>query len=161
MTTIAWMPTGIEKVGSGAPRTVRQQKPCAVGYVRQGIDEMGKRRTRPDGQRSRICNQAQERQWQLVETYEDIGWPGQCLDRPALIALLADAKFDVLLVDRTDRLACKKSQLDFLLALLQEHGVTCVPATWSWEPIAQYMRQWYRRRGNPVYAQLESQTARA
>jgi len=39
--------------------------------------------------------------------------------------------------------------------------VTCVPATWSWEPLAQYMRWWYRSKGNPVYARLEAAAAKA
>jgi hypothetical protein len=64
-------------------------------------------------------------------------------------------------IDRTDRLTCKKEDLDFLLALLEEHNITCVPATWSWEPLAQYMRWWYRRKENPVYAQLDAAAVEA
>jgi len=64
-------------------------------------------------------------------------------------------------VDRTDRLTSKKKDLDFLLALLEQHGITCVPATWSWEPLAQYMRWWYRLRASPVYAALDSPAVEA
>ena len=46
-----------------------------------------------------------------------------------------------------------------MLTLLEKHGITCVPATWSWEPLAQYMRWWYRLRSNPVYAMLDSAPA--
>jgi Resolvase, N terminal domain len=161
MTTMTGTPTGIEKTSSGAPQTMWQEQPRAVGYIRQDFEEMGKKWTRPDGQKNRICACAEAHRWQLTDVHEDIGWTGECLNRPALIALLSEIKFDVLIVDRTDRLACKKADLDFLLALLEEHGVTCVPATWSWEPLAQYMRWWYRSKGNTVYAQLEAATAKA
>jgi len=161
MTTIGRTPTGVERITPGALQTVWQQKPRVVGYVRQDFEEMGKRRTRPDGQKSRICACAEVHKWRLEDVREDIGWAGDRLNRPGLIAMLSDPDFDVLIVDRTDRLARKKTDLDFLLALLEEHGVTCVPATWSWEPLAQYMRWWYRSKGNPVYARLEAASARA
>jgi Resolvase, N terminal domain len=156
MTTIGKTPTGIE-----ALQTVWQRKPRVVGYVRQAFEEMGKERTRPEGQTSRIATCATKHQWRLVDTHEDFCWAKEGLNRPGLIALLSDVAFDVLIVDRTDRLACKRSDLDFLLALLEEQGVTVVPATCSWEPIAQYMREWYRSRGNGVYARLEAETAKA
>jgi hypothetical protein len=76
-----------------------------------------------------------------------------------LPTLLSGLGYEILVVDKTDRLTTKKKDLDFLLALLEKHGITCVPATWSWEPLAQYMRWWYRRRANPVYAQLDSALA--
>ncbi len=153
--------TGTEKTSIDAPQTVWTEKVRATGYIRQDFEEMGKKWTRPDGQKTRISTCAEKHGWQLAEVHEDIGWTGECLNRPGLIALLSDTDFDVLIVDRTDRLACKKSDLDFVLALLEERGVTCVPATWSWEPLAQYMRWWYRSKGNTVYAQLEAVAAKA
>ena len=156
MTMIGKTPTGIE-----ALQAVWRRTPRAAGYVRQAFEEMGKERTRLEGQTSRIATCATKHQWPLVDTHEDFCWAKEGLNRPGLVALLLDTEFDVLVVDRTDRLAYKKSDLDFLLALLEEQGVTVVPATWSWEPIAQYMRRWYRGRGNAVYAQLEAETARA
>ncbi len=149
--------TTVEKGGNGSsaylypPRRMR-----AVGYVRQGFDEMGKKGTSPEGQKARVAGCADSHEWHLIHTYEDIGWSGEDLDRPGLLALLSDLDFEILIVDRTDRLTCKKKDLDFLLALLEKHGVTCVPATWSWEPLAQYMRWWYRLRASPVYAVLDS-----
>ena len=150
----------VEKAADGngthahPPRRMR-----AVGYVRQGFGEMGKKATSPEGQKARIAACADANEWHLIHTYEDIGWSGEDLDRPGLLALLADLDFEVLMVDRTDRLTCKKKDLDFLVALLEKHGVTCVPSTWSWEPLAQYMRWWYRLRGSPVYASLDSSPA--
>lgn len=133
----------------------------AAAYVRQDFGEMGKKWTRPDSQKARITACAEAHGWDLTCTYEDIGWSGDCLNRPGLVSLLANLDFEVLIVDRTDRLACRKEDLDFLLALLEERGVTCVPATWSWEPLSQYMRWWYRRRDNPVYAQIDAEPAKA
>jgi hypothetical protein len=151
----------VEKGGDGRssylypPRRMR-----AVGYVRQGFDEMGKKGASPEGQKARLAGCADAHEWHLIHTYEDIGWSGEDLDRPGLLALLSDLDFEILIVDRTDRLTGKKKDLDFLLALLEKHGVTCVPATWSWEPLAQYMRWWYRLRASPVYASLDSAPAK-
>ena len=134
--------TTVEKGGNGSsaylhpPRRVR-----AVAYVRQGFEEMGKKGTSPEGQKARVAGCADTHEWHLLNTYEDVGWSGEDLDRPGLLALLAD--------------------LDFLLALLEKRGITCVPATWSWEPLAQYMRWWYRLRASPVYAALESPAVEA
>lgn len=146
----------VERVGGEGATPTWPRRLRAVGYVRQSFEEMSKKWTRPEGQKGRIASCADAHDWHLMQTHEDVGWTGECLNRPGLVALLADLDFDVLVIDRTDRLACKKEDLDFLLALLEEHKVTCVPATWSWEPISQYMRWWYRRRGSPVYAQLDA-----
>jgi hypothetical protein len=133
----------------------------AVGYVRQGFGEMDKKRTRPEDQKARIAGCADAKDWQLVQTYEDIGWSGEDLNRPGLPELLSRSDFEILIIDRTDRLTGKKKDLDFLLALLEKRGITCVPATWSWEPLAQYMRRWYRLRADPIYALLDSSPVEA
>lgn len=149
----------VEKAADGngthahPPRRMR-----AVGYVRQGFGEMGKKDTSPEGQKARIAACADANEWHLIHIYEDIGWSGEDLDRPGLPALLSSLDFEILIVDRTNCLTCKKKDLDFLLTLLEKHGITCVPASWSWEPLAQYMRWWYRLRSNPVYAMLDAST---
>ena len=164
--TIAGFETGlrtsIEKArGNGSAHLYPPRRMRAVAYVRQGFDEMGKKGTSPEGQKARIAGRADAYEWHLIHTYEDIGWSGEDLDRPGLLALLSDLDFEILIVDRTDRLTSKKKDLDFLLALLEKHGITCVPATWSWEPLAQYMRWWYRLRASPVYASLDSSPAKS
>jgi len=154
--------TALERTGGDAgtrlhaPRRMR-----AIGYVRQAFGEMDmdKKATSPEGQKARISACADANGWNLIHVYEDIGWSGEDLDRPSLPTLLSGLGYEVLIVDRTDRLTTKKKDLDFLLALLEKHGITCVPATWSWEPLAQYMRWWYRRRANPVYALLDTAVA--
>jgi hypothetical protein len=149
-----------ERPGSGIEFIPSPRRMRAVGYVRQGFGETEKKWTSPEGQKARVAACADAHGWHLLHTYEDIGWTGQDLDRPGLLALLARLDFEILVLDRTDRLTCKKKDLTFLLALLEEHGITCVPATWSWEPLAQYMRWWYRLRGSAVYASLEPEAAK-
>jgi hypothetical protein len=148
---------GVEKGGGPSVTLVHPPRRMrAVGYVRQGFGEMAQARTSPEGQKARIAACADAMEWHLTHIYEDIGWPGEDLDRPGLVALLSSQGFEIVIVDRADRLTCKKKDLNFLLALLERHGITCVPATWSWEPLAQYMRWWYRLRASPVYALLDS-----
>jgi DNA invertase Pin-like site-specific DNA recombinase len=139
---------------------VWQTAPRAVGYVRQQFEEMGKKRTRPDLQEARISAFAAAHKWHLQHVHEDISWASDGLNRPGLVALVANPEFDILIVDRTDRLAANKADLDFLLALLERQEVTCVAVTWSSEPLSQHMRRWYREKGNPIYAQLESEKAK-
>lgn len=153
--------TKLETPRSGGSEFVHPHRRVrAVGYVRQGFGEADKKWTTLEGQKARIAACADAHEWHLLHTYEDIGWTGEDLDRPALLALLGRLDFEILILDRTDRLTCKKKDLTFLLTLLEEHGITCVPATWSWEPIAQYMRWWYRLRGSPVYASLDAGAAK-
>jgi hypothetical protein len=154
--------TGVEKARQGsAARVHPPRRMRAVGYVRQDFGEVEKKRTSPEGQKAKIAGCADGKEWHLVNTYEDVGWSGEDLDRPGLLAALSNPDFEILIVDRTDRLTRKKKDLNFLLVLLENRGVTCVPATWSWEPLAQYMRWWYRLRGNPVYAMLDSSPVRS
>jgi hypothetical protein len=149
--------TKVETEGGGSMKPVHPPRRMrAVGYVRQGFGEMDKKRTSPEEQKARIAGCADAHDWHLVQTYEDIGWSGDDLSRPGLPELLSRSDFDILIVDRTDRLTGKKKDLDFLLTLLKKRGITCVPATWSWEPLAQYMRWWYRLKADPVYALLDS-----
>ncbi len=137
------------------------QTPRAVGYVRQEFEEMGgKRRTRPDLQEARIRAFAAAHKWHLQSVDEDISWTSDGLNRPGLVALAAKPDFDILIVDRTDRLAANKNDLEFLLALFASQGVTCVAVTWSSEPLSQHMRRWYRDKANPIYAQLEAETTK-
>ena len=151
----------VERKGGGSVTEIRPPRRVrAVGYVRQGFEEMGLKRASTEAQKARIADCADCHDWHLVHTYEDVGWSGDDLDRPGLLALLSSPDFEVLVLERTDRLTCKKKDLNFLLTLLEKHGVTCVPATWSWEPLAQYMRWWYRLRANPVYALLDSPSSR-
>jgi hypothetical protein len=149
--------TRVEKARAvSTTRVLPSRRLRAVGYVRQDFGEMDKKRINPEGQKARIAGCADANDWHLVQTYEDIGWSGEDMNRPGLPALISRLDFEILIVDRTDRLTSKKKDLDFLLALLEKHGITCVPATWSWEPLAQYMRWWYRLRADPVYALLDS-----
>jgi site-specific DNA recombinase len=73
--------------------------------------------------------------WSLVaDRYDDGGFSGGTLDRPALKRLLADVnarKIDIIIVYKIDRLS--RSMLDFLnlVELFEQHGVTFVSVTQS------------------------------
>jgi site-specific DNA recombinase len=73
--------------------------------------------------------------WMLVaDRYDDGGFSGGTLERPALKRLLADVKagkIDVIIVYKIDRLS--RSMLDFLnlVELFERHGVTFVSVTQS------------------------------
>ncbi len=73
--------------------------------------------------------------WMLVaDRYDDGGFSGGTLERPALQRLLSDvksAKIDVVIVYKIDRLS--RSMLDFLnlVELFERHGVTFVSVTQS------------------------------
>jgi site-specific DNA recombinase len=73
--------------------------------------------------------------WMLVgDRYDDGGFSGGTLERPALKRLLADVevrKIDVIVVYKIDRLS--RSMLDFLnmVDLFEGHGVTFVSVTQS------------------------------
>lgn len=73
--------------------------------------------------------------WALVaDNYDDGGFSGGTLERPALKQLLADVtagKIDVIVVYKIDRLS--RSMLDFLnlVELFEHHGVTFVSVTQS------------------------------
>ena len=127
----------------------------AVGYARQGEQELRQGKKGIDIQTSRIGAFVRSQKWNLSAMYQDIAESGDNLDRPGLLEWLSHPDFQVLVVDTTDRLARKKRDLDFLLALLNKLGITCIAATWSWDYLAQYMRHYYRTKGNKIYAQLD------
>ncbi len=73
--------------------------------------------------------------WMLVaDQYDDGGFSGGTLERPALKRLLADieaGKVDVVVVYKIDRLS--RSMMDFsrLVEVFERHGVTFVSVTQS------------------------------
>jgi len=122
--------------GSSRP-TVRKLR-CAV-YTRKSSEEgLDMDFNSLDAQRESceayISSQRAEG-WSLVsDRYDDGGFSGGTLDRPALKRLLADVKagkIDVIVVYKIDRLS--RSMLDFLnlVELFERHGVTFVSVTQS------------------------------
>jgi DNA invertase Pin-like site-specific DNA recombinase len=79
-----------------------------------------------DVQRDELQRAAEARGWQIAEWYEDRAQSGAKESRPALDALRADARrrrFDVVLVQRLDRLARSVRQLVELAQELEGAGV--------------------------------------
>ena len=121
----------------GMPASVKKLR-CAV-YTRKSTDEgLDKEFNTLDAQREAceayIASQRAEG-WVLVrDRYDDGGFSGGTLERPALKRLLADVEqglVDVIVVYKIDRLS--RSLMDFarLVEAMEAHGVTFVSVTQS------------------------------
>jgi DNA invertase Pin-like site-specific DNA recombinase len=119
------------------PATVRKLR-CAV-YTRKSTDEgLDREFNTLDAQRDAceayVASQRAEG-WLLIrDRYDDGGFTGATLDRPALRRLLADieqGRVDVIVVYKIDRLS--RSLMDFakLVETMEAHGVTFVSITQS------------------------------
>ncbi|TDH60796.1 recombinase family protein [Dankookia rubra] len=119
------------------PATVKKLR-CAV-YTRKSTDEgLEKEFNTLDAQRDAceayVASQRAEG-WVLVrDHYDDGGFSGGTLERPALRRLLADielGRIDVIVVYKIDRLS--RSLMDFakLVETMEAHGVTFVSVTQS------------------------------
>jgi DNA invertase Pin-like site-specific DNA recombinase len=123
------------KLQTSAPvRKVR----CAI-YTRKSTDEgLDKEFNTLDAQRDAcaayIASQRQEGWIEVPDYYDDGGFSGGTLERPALKWLLTDieqGRIDVIVVHRIDRLS--RSLMDFarLVETMDAHGVTFVSVTQS------------------------------
>jgi DNA invertase Pin-like site-specific DNA recombinase len=120
--------------GLGQPRKAR----CAV-YTRKSTDEgLDMDFNSLDAQREScgayIASQRAEGWVLAADRYDDGGFSGGNMERPALKRLLADVQageIDVIVVYKIDRLS--RSMLDFLnlIELFERHGVTFVSVTQS------------------------------
>ena len=119
------------------PATTKKLR-CAV-YTRKSTDEgLDKEFNTLDAQREAceayVASQRAEG-WTLVrDRYDDGGFSGGTLERPALKRLLADIEqglVDVIVVYKIDRLS--RSLMDFakLVETMEVHGVTFVSVTQS------------------------------
>src|SRR4051794_27394601 len=113
---------------------------CAI-YTRKSVTEgLDQEFNSLDAQRESAeayVRSQQHEGWVLhPERYDDGGYPGGNVDRPALKRLLADiqaGKIDCVLVYKIDRLS--RSILDFarLMKLFEEHRVSFVSVTQSFD----------------------------
>ncbi|WP_256464962.1 MULTISPECIES: recombinase family protein [unclassified Bradyrhizobium] len=120
-----------------APGSVRKLR-CAV-YTRKSSEEgLDMDFNSLDAQRESceayIVSQRAEGWTAVSDRYDDGGFSGGTLERPALKRLLADvqaSKIDVIVVYKIDRLS--RSMLDFLnlVEMFERHGVTFVSVTQS------------------------------
>ena len=128
--------SSFERAGSGPP-AVRKVR-CAV-YTRKSSEEgLDMDFNSLDAQRESceayITSQRAEGWTPVPDRYDDGGFSGGTLERPALKRLLADVKagrIDVIVVYKIDRLS--RSMLDFLnlVELFESYGVTFVSVTQS------------------------------
>src|SRR5215213_10057525 len=117
------------------PTTVRKLR-CAV-YTRKSSDEgLDKEFNTLDAQREAceayVASQRAEG-WSLVrDRYDDGGFSGGTLERPALKRLLADieaGRVDVVVVYKIDRLSRSLTDFAKLVDVFEAHGVTFVSVT--------------------------------
>ncbi len=123
--------------GEVMPATTRKLR-CAV-YTRKSTDEgLDKEFNTLDAQREAceayVASQRAEGWTLLRDRYDDGGFSGGTLERPALKRLLADIEqdlVDVIVVYKIDRLS--RSLMDFakLVETMEAHGVTFVSVTQS------------------------------
>ncbi len=128
-----------------------------AGYVRQSTEEVRSNANGAENQIRNIEAFAQAHGWSVRKMFQDVSEPADNLGRPALLDLLAHPDFDLLVVQSTDRLATKKKDLDFLMALLDKSDVVCVATSWTWDYLSQYMRHCYRAKGCEIYKQLDAE----
>src|SRR5499427_7594352 len=122
----------------GCNRPIVRKMRCAV-YTRKSSEEgLDMDFNSLDAQRESceayVASQRAEGWALVVDHYDDGGFSGGTLERPALKRLLADlkaGKIDVIVVYKIDRLS--RSMLDFLnlVELFERHGVTFVSVTQS------------------------------
>lgn len=99
----------------------------AVGYIRVSTEEQAKEGISLDTQKDRISAFAHAKDWQLGELYQDEGFSGKNLDRPALQALIKAAgngAFDVVIIYKLDRLTRKVRDLGYLIEdVFEKNGI--------------------------------------
>lgn len=103
----------------------------AVGYIRVSTDEQ----IEMFGlkvQRDEIASYAKRNSYELREIYEDAGFSGSDMNRPALLEMLegaANGSFDTLLVYKTDRLARDNFMSWWIEKELKKANITLVSIT--------------------------------
>ena len=119
------------------PATPKTQR-CAI-YTRvstdQGLEqEFNSLDAQREAAQAYIKSQAHEG-WKLIrDHYDDGGFSGGSMERPALQKLLADIKerrIDVIVVYKVDRLTRSLADFAKLVELFDEHGVSFVSVTQS------------------------------
>ncbi len=111
---------------------------CAI-YTRVSTDsrldqEFNSLQAQREAAQSYVKSQAHEG-WRLIrERYDDGGFSGGSLDRPALQRLLADIReqrIDIVVVYKVDRLTRSLTDFARLVELFDEHGVSFASVTQS------------------------------
>ena len=118
---------------AGNPVTALQ---CAI-YTRTSVpDREDSKFTSNQGQNeacAALISSRRNEHWVKIEhTYDDQGWSGKDLERPALKLLLSDierGQVQKVVVHRLDRLSRRLTDISKLSTFFDEHGVTLVSVT--------------------------------
>lgn len=116
-----------------------QRKLCCAIYTRKSTDEgleqdFNSLDAQRDACENYILSQKTEGWLQLPEKYDDGGYSGGNMDRPGLQQLIADIKkgaVDIIVVYKIDRLSRSLADFAKLVEIFDEHKVTFVSVTQS------------------------------
>ncbi|MBX8631849.1 MAG: recombinase family protein [Thermoplasmata archaeon YP2-bin.285] len=101
-------------------------------YLRVSTTEQAEEGYSISAQRERLKAYIVSQGWELAETYEDAGFSGGSLNRPAFARMREDIKkrsFDLILVYKLDRLSRNMRDLSNLIHELDEYGIYFKSAT--------------------------------
>lgn len=145
-------------------RCVHQQKPPrAAVYTRVSTDDQAREGTSLAEQRERLLAFCRSQGWEVHDVYEDDGYSGKDLDRPAMRRLIQDARdrrFDVVVVYKLDRLSRRqKDVLHLLEDVFEPAGVGFKSAVEPFETTTPFGRATLGMLA--VFAQLERDTIQA
>jgi site-specific DNA recombinase len=105
-----------------------ENKTRAVLYCRVSTEEQREGHT-IQSQIAELERFANTKQWSVTDIYQDDGWSGAILARPALDRLRDDAsrgQFDLVLLNDVDRLARDVTHLGVIKRDLERHGVRVI-----------------------------------
>jgi site-specific DNA recombinase len=133
----------------------------AALYCRVSTDEQAREGFSVAAQRDRLLAFCQAQGWAVADIYQDEGWSGAKLDRPALARLREDARqkrFDVVLVWKVDRFSRKVANLATLVDELDRNGVAFRSVTEPFDTTHAAGRAFLQMLG--VFAELERENIR-
>jgi site-specific DNA recombinase len=130
-------------------------------YARVSTDEQAREGFSIPAQRDRLLAFCVAQGWTVADIYQDEGWSGAKLDRPALARLRKDAqakRFDVVLAWKVDRLTRKVGHLAALIDELDHLGVAFRSVTEPFDTSHAAGRAFMQMLG--VFAELERENIR-
>lgn len=89
-----------------------------AAYLRVSTEEQAEQNISLPAQKSRLIQYCQSRDWIIHDFYNDDGYTGKNLDRPAMKKMILDAKqkkFDMVLVIKLDRLSRRQQHVLYLI----------------------------------------------
>jgi len=130
-------------------------------YIRVSTEEQSREGFSIAAQRDRLVAFCAAQGWTVADVYQDEGWSGAKLDRPALARLRKDAshrRFEIVLAWKVDRLSRKVGHLAALVDELDRHGVALRSVTEPFDTSHAAGRAFMQMLG--VFAELERENIR-